>query len=360
MTHLDDGMLRRLVDEPFAVPESSRRHYDTCPRCRVRQERIASDAWYAEQTLKLAPDRVDPAAALHTVRARIDAQGIGQASPRAGIARRWRTRLTAPLAAVATSTAIIGALVLTPAGSLAQDFITIFQPAQIAAVEVTSADLHDLRGLSKYGNVQVPAISPPHNAASAAQASSDAGIDVLTPTPGTTGLPTESPRYQVIPGGTASFTFSATKATANGASAMPAGIDGSTLQVTIKTAVLTQYGAVGGIPDLVLAEMPAPVVQSTGVSVKQLEDYVLSLPEVSPQLADQLRAINDPTSTLPVPIPVNLAHGQSVQVQGVTGLEVGDNTGLGSGVIWEKNHIIYGVAAPLPEDQVLGIANSLR
>jgi hypothetical protein len=49
-----------------------------------------------------------------------------------------------------------------------------------------------------------------------------------------------------------------------------------------------------------------------------------------------------------------------VTVQGVQGLAVGDSTGLGSVVIWEKDGIIYGVGGPLTEDQVLDIANSLH
>ena len=148
---------------------------------------------------------------------------------------------------------------------------------------------------------------------------------------------------------------------------MPPNIDGSALQVTIGTTVITQYGgAVSGgqgsgdaIPGLVIGQMRAPTVTSTGVSVKDLEDYVLSLPEVSPDLAKEIRAVGDPTATLPVPIPVDLANSHSVNVQGVKGVEVGDNTGLGSGVIWEKDGIIYAVGGPLTEDQSLPIANSL-
>lgn len=367
MTHLDDGTLRRMVDEPLAVADSSRRHYDTCPRCRVRYERVAADAQYAERALAGEAMPAHSAAALQALHSRIAADGIRPAPRRRRVFQVMRRRLATPVTIAAATVALIGALVWTPAGSLAQDFVTIFQPANITAVEITSADLRNLQGLSKYGTVRIPTISPPQSATSASQASRLSGVDVLAPAAGTTGLPAERPSYQVIPGGTASFTFSAAKAaseaTASGSLAppMPAKIDGSTLQVTIRTAVLTQYSAgASSIPDLIIGEMPAPVVQSTGVSVKELEDYLLSLPEVSPQLADQLRAINNPTSTLPIPIPVNLAHATSVQVQGVKGLAIGDNTGLGSGVVWEKDGTIYGVAGPLTENQVLSIANSLR
>jgi len=80
----------------------------------------------------------------------------------------------------------------------------------------------------------------------------------------------------------------------------------------------------------------------------------------TPQLAGQIRAIKDPSSTLPVPIPVDMATSKKVTVQGVEGIFVGDSTGLGSAVIWQKDGIVYGVAGTLTEQQVLAVANSLH
>ena len=56
----------------------------------------------------------------------------------------------------------------------------------------------------------------------------------------------------------------------------------------------------------------------------------------------------------------DLDTGDTVQVQGVSGLAVGDNTGLGSGVIWERDGMVYAVGGTLPQDQVLKIANALQ
>jgi len=39
---------------------------------------------------------------------------------------------------------------------------------------------------------------------------------------------------------------------------------------------------------------------------------------------------------------------------------IGDQTGAGSVVIWEKNGMIYGVGGPLKESDVLAAANSLH
>jgi len=81
---------------------------------------------------------------------------------------------------------------------------------------------------------------------------------------------------------------------------------------------------------------------------------------VSPALAAQIRAIGDPASTLPVPIPVGVAQAKNVSVHGTTGLFVGDSTGLGSGVIWVQNGLVYVVGGTLTESEVLAVANSLK
>src|ERR671933_33338 len=116
----------------------------------------------------------------------------------------------------------------------------------------------------------------------------------------------------------------------------------------------------GDIPSLVVAEAAQPRITSTGATAREIEDYLLAQPGVSPQLAAEIKAIGDPTTALPIPVPVERATAQTVQVQGTSGLAVGDNTGIGSGVIWEKDGVVYGVAGALPESQILAIANSLQ
>jgi hypothetical protein len=116
----------------------------------------------------------------------------------------------------------------------------------------------------------------------------------------------------------------------------------------------------GALPALVVVQARRPTVESTGASVADIESYLLAMPGISPALAAQIKAIGDPASTVPVPIPLNMATASTVSVDGVSGLAVGDNTGLGGGVIWQKDGMVYGVAGPLPIDQVLAVANSLR
>ncbi len=96
------------------------------------------------------------------------------------------------------------------------------------------------------------------------------------------------------------------------------------------------------------------------MTVAELQSYLLKQPGISPQLAAAIRAIVDPASTLPVPVPAELAISHPVTVQGVQGLFIGDNTGIASAVVWQKGGMIYEVIGSLTEAQALSVANSMR
>jgi hypothetical protein len=113
------------------------------------------------------------------------------------------------------------------------------------------------------------------------------------------------------------------------------------------------------LPQLVVAESSAPLATSTQVTVKQLEDYLVSIPGVSAQLRAAIKAIGDPSTTLPIPVPVEYATSSKVTVQGVGGVALGDNTGVGSGVIWVKHGVVYGVVGSVKLSDALDIANHL-
>lgn len=316
------------------------------------------------ELLAVATPQFDARSALPRVRQQLPQRSAG-AVWQARLLEWLHATVTRPLVGAAAAVALIASLFLTPAGSLAQHFITVFQPQQVAPLEVTTGELRTLPNLSRFGTVHAPRNASTQPVANADAAGKATGMTVLTPASLPSGVPS-TVRYQVMQGQTGTFTFDEAKAQRAAARhgktlpPMPAGMDGSTLQITTGAGLIGVYGPQGGIPTLAIGQMRAPTVRSTGVSVKVMEDYILGLPGVSPQLAASIRALGDPTSTLPLPIPVNVAHGQAVQVQGVQGVVVGDSTGLGSGVIWEKGGIVYGVGGTLTQSQVLDIANSLH
>ncbi|HEY8687490.1 MAG TPA: hypothetical protein VIO57_17960 [Chloroflexota bacterium] len=367
MRHLNDGILRRLVDEPFAIADSQKEHLAGCETCEGRYLRIQMDARETRAALDLPSYAPHVATALAHVTDRTRSVEPARAGRRSPVWHRPAVRRV--LGTALAACVVVGAVTLTPAGSMAQSFVTIFQPSGVKAVQLTSLDIKSLTQLRHYGTISAPKRLSNQPTTSVASASTLSGMKVLAPAPLPSGVPSTA-SYTVSPGGMASFTFSSAKAHTWAAKsgktlpAMPPRIDGSTIDVTVGATVVTTYGGcVAGcstLPALVIGQMVAPHVASTGADLKQLEDYVFSLPGTSQQLATELRSINDPTSTLPIPVPSSFAHADPVSIQGVQGEAIGDNTGVGSLVVWEKDGVVYAVGGALPLSQVESIANSLR
>jgi len=318
--------------------------------------------------------------ALTRFRARVESEGITGVPPVAR--RRVTSRWVQGLAAAAGVVIVAGALTLS---GVADSVLKIFEPKTVVGVPVSQSDLNYLSqacsGLNlqdcmgAYGTFVWTTPPQPKEVQTRVQASAEAGFAVQAPT----ALPssvTGNPRYGVINRSSATFTFSAdsTKQAAarqnRTAPPLPSNIDGSKLFITGGPAVVQIWGAPatpngrGGqgadIPTLVVGQAKAPTVSSDGVTVDELRAYLLSQPGISPQLAAAIRAIGDPSSTLPVPVPAELAISHPVTVEGVQGLYIGDNTGIASAVIWQKDGMMFEVIGSFTESQALSIANSMR
>ena len=59
-------------------------------------------------------------------------------------------------------------------------------------------------------------------------------------------------------------------------------------------------------------------------------------------------------------MPIEYATATQVTVQGVDGVALGDNTGVGSGVVWVKNGPVYVVAGSIKQSRSINIANNLK
>jgi hypothetical protein len=332
------------------------------------------------QALGTTEPRVNTEEALGRFRDRVQTEGIAPAAPvaRRRVAPRWLQGLAAAAGVVIVASA------LTLSG-VADSILQIFEPKSVVAVPLTQGDLNYLgqacAGLNlqecfgAYGTFEWTAPPQPKEVQSRGQASAEAGFAAQAPTslpPSVTG----NPRYGVINRSTATFTFSAdsTKRAAarqnRTAPPLPANMDGSKLFISGGPAIVQMWGAHAGtptatgaypdVPTLVVGQAKAPTVSSDGVTVDQLRAYLLAQPGISPQLAAAIRAIGDPSSTLPVPVPAELAISHPVTVQGVSGLYIGDNTGIASALIWQKDGMMFEVIGSFNESQALSIANSMR
>jgi hypothetical protein len=365
VAHLSDGTLRRMVDEPDAHGGADARHLETCPDCKARFSTVSGDA-RAISSLLTAPElKVDVASAFSQVRA------APAARPRFGFRLPVMRPGSRPVVlAFATAVAAIALLVT----AIAQDSNT-FTPQTLTPVPVTMADMQALSQLSAYGTITWTKQPQPQLVTSASEATTVSGL----PVPKVTALPagvSSTLTYAAMGKATAVFTFSKDKAAASAAQtgktlpALPAGIDGAQLTVTVGPAVVEIYGNISkpaagsditqaNLPQLIVGETTAPVATSSQVTVVQFEDYLLSQPGISPELKAAIKAIGDPSTTLPIPVPVQFATTSSVTVQGVQGLALGDNTGVGAGVIWIKNGVVYGVVGTIKRDDAVNVANQL-
>jgi hypothetical protein len=237
--------------------------------------------------------------------------------------------------------------------------------------------MQSLSQLADYGNVTWTKQPSLQVVTSPADASAAAG-GLKAPTVGS--LPkgvSTTITYVAMSQGQAVFTFDASKASAAAAKqgktlpALPKGIDGAQLTVTFGPAVGEIFGDLKqpssgnspsdiNLPQLVVGVSSAPTAVSTQVSLKQMEDYLVSMPGVSKELKAAIKAIGDPSTTLPIPIPVQYATSTTVTVQGVKGIALGDNTGVGSAVIWVKNHEVFAVAGSIKQTDAISIANNLK
>lgn len=332
-----------------------------------------------ERLMAVPEAPIDSDRALAQLRARIQREQlrpVSVATPVRSLTQRPLVSLWIKGLAAAASIAL--ALTLLTVSGVAETILTIFEPKQVVAVPITSGDLMGTAGFARYGTLTWSAQPKPYDVPDLATAAKESGLTVLTPRQLPPGVSVVTARYGVMPRTTATFTFSADLTRQSAASVgrtpppMPANIDGSKLFITGGPAVVqffddgsvpaTGNGAspLSGLPRLIIAQGKGPTVQSDGVTVEQLQQYLLAQPGISPSLAAQIRAIKDPSTTLPIPIPVDMATSKNVTVQGVQGVFVGDSTGLGSAVIWSKDGIVFGVAGTLTESEILAVANSLR
>jgi hypothetical protein len=353
-----------MVDDPDADSGADKRHLATCAECKTRYGTVSKDA-LAISSLMTAPElKVDVASAFNRVRT------APAARPRFGFRLPVMRPGSRPVVlAFATAVAAIALLVT----AIAEGGNT-FTPQTLTPVPVTMADMQALSQLSAYGTVTWTKQPQPQIVTSAAEATAVSGL----PVPKVAALPTgvsSTVTYAAMGQATAVFTFSSAKAAAAAAQAgktlpaLPAGIEGAQLTVTVGPAVAEIYGNMNqsgasdvtqaALPQLIVGETSAPVATSSQVTVVQFENYLLSQPGISPELKAAIKAIGDPSTTLPIPIPVQFATSSAVTIQGVQGLALGDNTGVGAGVIWIKHGVVYGVVGTIKRDDAVNVANQL-
>jgi hypothetical protein len=357
MRHPTDGVLRRLVDEPAGVSDPDRRHVSDCPVCLATLAGVRDDAAAVDAALRAEHGSdVDVPAAwqrLAATMAREDRVAAATRPPR----RRSALLRRPAIAALGVALVLAGGSV-----AAASDWFQIFRTEQIKTVTVSSGDLVALPDLSAYGDLVVTQEPNIHPVADAAAAEAETGLDVPEVAVLPQGVTSES-TYQVGGQITAEFTFSADRAAQAASEAgetlppVPAGLDGSRFQLNAGPGVAQVWSESRGVPALVVV---APTAYSSGVPFTVVRDYLLSLPGFPEDLAAQLASFTGDGTTLPLPVPAEMATSEQTEVNGHPATLLTSRDGLFAGVVWVEDGIVTAVAGSLSPDEVVAVASDLR
>jgi hypothetical protein len=359
MRHPTEGALRRLLDEPAGVADDDRGHVADCATCLAGLAAARDDAALAGAALDMEVD-VDVDAAWQRFCDQLEAEQRRRpaaARPR----RRWRTALRGPrLAGLAVAALLAGA-----GAAAAADWLQIFHTEQVAAIRITQADLVKLPDLSSYGELdllEVPEVREVESAAAAAAATELAVPQVGALPRGVTG----TPEFQVGDRVVGEFTFSTRQAKAVAADSgealppPPAGLDGSRFRLSAGPGLAMIWAESRGVPAMIVARAVAPTAESTGIPFATARDYLLSLPSLPEDVADQLRRFSADGDTLPLPVPSDELRSSQADVGGVPATVLSTRDGAMAGVVWVRDGIVNAVAGSLSEEEVLGVARGLR
>ncbi|MBJ7604125.1 MAG: hypothetical protein JF888_13180 [Candidatus Dormibacteraeota bacterium] len=380
MSHLPDGTVRRLYDEPLALSEAERTHYNGCAACQERLSDIAATTRGVAAALAVPGVTVDPEAALVRLNSKLAGQGNPSTLQRLRSALWPQAQVSSWRKPALAGVLAVGLVATVAATPIAQNVRQVFEPSQVQTVSVgkpTQSDMNSLQAFSRWGDVKWVSQPQLQQAETAAEAAKISGLPALKVD--TSKLPQEFANqpvtYAAMAGATGSVTFNANA---------PAKLRGTTLTVQVGPAEVAVVGDLNKAaqagktadgskttpqeiasqvgPVLAIAEMRSPKVTSNGVSVSDVKKALLaSDPSLSQPLKDLINGFDSPAGNLPLPIPVDMASAHPATVHGIQGTAIGDNTGLGGGVIWidKKSSTVYAVAGLLSADSAVKTADGL-
>jgi len=369
-------------------------HLGGCPRCADLVRDLRQNAALATALIRpLAPAGAPSAASIELARARF-------ASARAGDHREERRPMTTPYGRVSNpplpfftrwraavggmaAALVLVAILATPQGrSAAAQFLGQFRAERFEAVPLTTAQLEDLEKtfaeLEQLGRVEgLDSLGGgPRQVSTLAEAERIAGLSPKTPDPSSlpAGMSATPSAILALPAGTVRFTFDQAKArehyraTGRPDVQLPDRFDGASIVVHTPATVVLRYGgsvgmdaSPGGLGMLIGQAQPLTIEAEGNVSLEQLRAFLLEeLPGLSPQTRRHLGSITEWQSTLPIPIPVDAVNWERTTVAGAPGLLLGDNSGLGSIVIWQQDGRLYGVGGGYSAREVRRVADGLR
>ncbi len=375
------GTLRAYLDGELSLERQGAvaAHLAACEACRGSLARLAEQAAEVGDALAcLAPgpqEAASPVAALQAWRARAAGPGIWERF-RGGLAamangflgRRWQVALAA-LAAALVVTAL-----LTPVGSAVGELLSVFRAEKFAPISIdpAAASVGSVGQVNpeEFGQFSVRTEPTFTKIKNLSEAKVDFPVRQVTNVPA--GL-ASAPQVLYSTPGEAVFTFDLAKTKAalgkmGIALQLPAELDGATVRVYVPAGVEMVYSKADGTePALILLQGRSPTLELPAVlDTPQMRDLFFSLAGLPPELAEQLRAIAESRTTVPVPV-IKGDDSREVTVDGTQGLLVthrpavaGASAPEGSYIVWQKDGVLYALGGTVSEADLLAAAQSLK
>ncbi|HBE28344.1 MAG TPA: hypothetical protein DDW25_05575 [Ktedonobacter sp.] len=376
---LDQSILIARRDDELSAEEAANveQHLATCGDC-AADERLITSGGSQVYTLLSALDPKpgtvpDPIAALAKLNARLketkpstkSSRGLQAVPTKKKSSLIWRQLRRNWVAAVAAAI-LLALLILPNASAIADQFLSLFRVQQFQPVSIDPRDFasHPLPGIQDFGTWQVsPNSLKTQNNLTKAQAQHLLTFPIAQPGNLPQGL-RNNPEFAVLKGGLLTFTFSSAKAHAylvrygHGNMTIPANLDGARFTVSVTSGVEMSFSSSDKY--FIVLEVPSPTIRATGsASLNELRDFMLSLPNLPPQLVTQLRQIDLNSGTIPIPVPPQIT-AQHISIHGAAGLLLADNTPIGGAVVWQTHGMIYALGGNYGNaSQLLTTANSL-
>jgi hypothetical protein len=363
----DEGGLRSTLDgaTPHGASTAAVEHLRSCGHCTDRLTALGDDAGVAAQAIGLLEpdvDRIDDAD---------DERRAGEALERLRRDRgERRGGSAARVAAGVVGILVIALGVALPGGRQAvADVLSSFRAERLQVVTVDPDQLQaDFAALSELGEMR----RQPPDPVMLDRLGEAVGIIGFTPS---TVAPAPEGRQSIV--ATAPHTVEVEFSSAQ-VPDLPPDLDGAVLELQVPGMVMQSWDVAGGeisdgrnatgrigeagapLPGVVVAEAGELRVDLRGAGLADLRAWLLTRPEVSPQLVDQLERITDWRTTLPIPLPAEGVAWRDARVGDHDALLFGDESGLAAAVVWQADGRIRGVGGMMSAADAQALAEAMQ
>lgn len=366
----DTGTLRAYLDGE--APQDTGAHLEHCERCAADLRRLRTDAEAVTRALALlAPGAgsgasAGPGAPASPISAPADLDTRRRARGRSSGTRARRTRrAVAAAAAVLVGVATLGTA---PGREAAASFLAQFRSERIQVVTIDPyAQSNPLAALEALGTIHTDGgAGMMLHVPGVAEAERQTGFTVRQPSPGALPEGFGPQPLQVIVHNATQVRLDLDEASVrawleqHGSDLeVPEGIGDTVLRVDAPAAVGLVYRGpdweelVIGQAGLVTADAEGPV------SLDELRAFLLELPGLDPRTVEQLRAIDDWRTTLPLPVPLGEFDWSDTSVAGAPAVRLRGTSGFGSAIVWQADGQVHGVGGLVSEDVARRVAEDL-